>query len=191
MKKVLLVIFLTILSQIVNAQSRVFKIEKISKDEVVETKIDTINTEQIIDLNFYSKNFFKPSLFPTEFINQKYKNETVEKWNNEKAEKNYFQNSTYTFTFDEHSRVIKYEYSGCIICSQLPSETLIKYDENNRPVELIESFKTLKSIESSENDSIQNFPSEVYKIEYNERNEVKTLLLYKSDYLIEKIELIN
>ncbi|QTV05062.1 hypothetical protein [Faecalibacter bovis] len=191
MKTVLIIIFLTISSQIVNAQNRVFKIEKFSNNEIKETKIDTINAKQIIDLNFYRKNFSKPYLFPTEFTNLKYKNEVVVNWNSEKTEKDFKQNWTYTFTFDENSRVVKYEYSGCLVCSQLPYETLIKYDKNKRPIELIESYKTLKSVESSKNNSLHNLTSKVYKIEYNERNEVRTLLLYNSEYLIEKIELIN
>ena len=140
MKTILVIILLTISSQIVNAQNRVFKIEKFSNNEITKTKIDTMKAEQIIDVNFYRKNFFKPYLFPSQFINSNYKNETVVKWNNEKAEKDFKQNWTYTFTFDENSRVVKYEYSGCFVCSQLPYETIIIYDTNNRPIELIESF---------------------------------------------------
>ena len=190
MKNVLIIIFVIFSSQIVNAQNRVFKIEKFSNNEITKTKIDTIKAEQIIDLNFYRENFFKPYLFPSEFINSNYKNETVVKWNNENTEKDFMKNWTYTFTFDENSRVVKYEYSGCFVCSQLPYETLIIYDKNNRPIELIESYKTLKSIESFEENSTPNLSS-LYKIEYNENNEVKTIIYYKSYNLIEKIKLIN
>lgn len=191
MKALLVIIFLTILSQIVNAQSRVFKIEKFRNNKITETKIDTINADQIIDLNFYRKNFFKPYFIPNEFIKTNHKNEVVVKWNNQKADKDFKKNWTYTFTFDENSRVVKYEYSGCFVCSQLPYETRIKYDRNNRPIEFIESYKEIKPLELSENDPKQNIPYKIFQIEYNDNNEVIALNFYKSNTLIEKIKLLK
>ena len=191
MKTALLIILLTISSQILKAQNRVFKIEKFNNNEITETKIDTINVEQIIDLNFYRKNFFKPYFFPYEFINPKYKNEVVVKWNNEKAEKDFKENWTYTFTFDENSRIVKYEYSGCFVCSQQPYETLIEYDKNNQPIKLINSLKNFKHLELSENYPKRNFPNTIFKIEYNDNNEVIALNYYESNTLIEKIKLLK
>lgn len=177
-------IFWFINSQISIAQNRVFEVENFKH----EVKIFGFKTGQKIDLKFYRENFHVPHFFPTEFINPKFKNETIAKWNNEEGEKDYNQNWTYTYTYDEYSRVVKYEYSGCHVCSQLPYEVQIKYDENNRPIELIEFYKISKEQNSSNKD---NPTLKIYRIEYNEKDEVRKLLSIQSDDLIKRIELTN
>lgn len=178
-----LLIFWFINSQISIAQNRVFEVENFNHT----VKIIAIQTEQKVDLNFYRENFHIPYFFPSEFINPKFKNETVVKWNNEEGDKDYMQNWTYTYTYDEYSRVVKYEYSGCFVCSQLPYEVQIKYDENNRPIELIKSYMTSKEL----NPLTNNPTLTEFRIEYNEKDEVKKLLSFQSDKLIQRIELAN
>lgn len=184
MKAIPLLISLFLFSQISIAQNRVFEVENFK--HVV--KIFAIETEQKIDLNFYRKNFNIPHFFPSEFINPKFKNETVMKWNDEEGDKDYTQNWTFTYTYDEYSRVVKYEYSSCLVCSQLPYEVQIKYDENNRPIELIESYKTFKELNSS--DTIEPNLSE-FRIEYNEKDEVRKLSIYGQGQMFRRIELMN
>lgn len=179
-----ILIFLFIFSQISRAQDRVFEVENFQHG----VKIFATRSDQKIDLNFYREKFHIPSFFPSEFINPKFKNEAVVKWNNEEGEKDYNQNWTYTYTYDEYSRVVKYEYSGCYVCSQLPYEVQIKYDENNRPIELIEFYKISKEQNSSNKD---NLTLKIYRIEYNEKDEVSKLLSIQSDDLIKRIELTN
>lgn len=171
-------------SQISIAQNRVFEVENFNGT----VKIRTIQTGQKIDLNFYRENFHIPYFYPAEFINPRFKNETLVKWNNEEGVKDYKQNWTYTYTYDEYSRVVKYEYSGCFVCSQLPYEVQIKYDEKNRPIELIKSYMTSKELNplDTNNQTLTEF-----RIEYNEKDEVKKLLSIQSDDLIQRIELIN
>ncbi|MFA7615217.1 MAG: hypothetical protein WCY16_01380 [Weeksellaceae bacterium] len=176
--KILLLFLLVLISGKSNSQ-QIFKIETFNNNSA-NTKFDTIAVSQKIDLFFYRKHFQIPYFFSEKLIDSNHENETVVKWNSDDFEKDYHKNWTHSYTYDEFSRVIKYEYSGCFVCSQLPYQVEIKYDTQNQPVELIQSYKTIDS------------PSFIhYKIEYNSNHYIKSLEKFENTILTKKIELVN
>jgi len=110
------------------------------ESKVVRTEIDTIACSGILGIDFYRNKFYTPYHYPRPFINKKYRNETIVVWSDTTVIKDYNKNWTYTYKFDSLSRVIEYKYSGCFICSQLPYNFQILYDNKNRPNRIINKY---------------------------------------------------
>lgn len=101
-------------------------------EKISEIKIKSIQVNNILGLEFYKNNFFGPHL-PEHFVDNSYKSQTIVMWNDTTKAKDFESNWTYSFTYDSLSRVTDYNYSGCLICSQLPYRMEISYDRQNRP----------------------------------------------------------
>jgi hypothetical protein len=163
------------------------------EQSIQKTKVDTIKHSGIIDIDFYRKHFFMPYNYPRPFINEQYKDTTIVKWSNENIEKDYFSNWTFTYVYDSLSRVIYYEYSGCLVCSQSPYFISIYYDTQNRPVRIYNNFPITKvisdlgksRIEINKEDSVENF-----EFVYNSYGEITQMKYYKYGILNMSIEKI-
>ena len=104
-----------------------------SDGQISDIKEKSIIADTILGFEFYSKNFNRPYHFPKYFIDSKYKNETIEIWNEPTKTKDFNSNWNFTYTYDSLSRVTDYNYSGCLICGQLVYRIQISYNNKNRP----------------------------------------------------------
>lgn len=139
--KTIFAFLMIILSLKLSGQSfrdeRIFKTTYFNVNNwVVKTKIDTLKWDKKLDLSFYKKYFNKPDNFPAEFINTKFRDDTLTVWNDSTKEMSFISNWTYTYVFDSLSRVSRYIFSTCIECKVYPFNYIIFYDEHNRPVRM-------------------------------------------------------
>lgn len=133
--------------------------------EVLRTKIDTISSIGLFGIDFYRKQFQTPYNYPKQFINSKYKNETIVIWNDTTKTKDYKQNWTYTSKFDSLSRLTEFGCSSCSICSQLPYNFQIFYDKQNRPIRM-EKYHLIGAISTKE------APNEEFIFEYDDNDNI-------------------
>jgi len=129
-----------------------------------KTKYDTVDTKDFLTLDFYRQHFFIPYNYPKYFVNLDYCDTTIVIWNNQDGEKDYKNNWTFSYTYNKSSRVVKYVYSGCSICNQLPYCVSIHYDNLNRPLRF-ESRTNLM-------DPKMKIPDEEFEFKYDMKGNV-------------------
>lgn len=98
-------------------------------------KIDTItikNSNQKLDVHFYKEHFYQFYGLPKKIIKKKYKSQEIVEWSNPK---NKIANWSDSYTYDAKGRLIEYNYSGCMVCSQFPWGYTLTYDHNDNIIE--------------------------------------------------------
>lgn len=153
-----------------------------------KTRIDTIAITVPLDVHFYKKYFSVPYHIPSSFIDKRYKNTAVVTWNDTIKKKNFQDNWTYTSTFDNFSRVIKYEYSGCLLCSQMPYQSTFFYDEENRLIKIENRIDgSFGRKQSKQSKATTSEPEEEIHFKYDGENiiEIKKWSYKKLEQLIE------
>ncbi|AUC75659.1 hypothetical protein [Olleya sp. Bg11-27] len=142
------------------------------ENTIQKIDIDFIN----IDFKLMRAHFNVPYYFPEKFIDSKYKNQTITTWRNEDEKADEFlenfknNNWTHTYKYDYESKIVEYSYSGCMICSNMPYNYKVTYDENKRVIKL------------------KNTTSEKQKFEfkYNSNGDIIELKLYSSKNKLKK-----
>lgn len=166
-------IFSLSINYIVNSQELIFKSECFIGGEVLEQKIDTIFTNQKINLEFYSKNFesFVPTYFPKKLKNKKPKKPIIIQ----------FKNGYRVEYYNENNLLKKYSITEG---NSQTFDVNIFYLDNNYPYKLIEYFPVLHH---SENGlfSIQ------YYLRYNDKNDLVEIETVDNYGYICRIKLIN
>ncbi|PPK92521.1 hypothetical protein LY01_02922 [Nonlabens xylanidelens] len=142
--------------------------------EKTDLKIDIDSRN--VDIKLMNEYFYVPYYFPEKFIDSKYKDQTITIWRNENEKTDDFlenfknNNWTHTYKYDLESKIVEYSYSGCMICSNMPYNYKVTYDENRRVIKL------------------QNTISEKQKFEfkYNSNGDIIELKLYSSENKLKK-----
>ena len=182
MKRTLILFLTFVCVGISYGQKSIFRRSYFSSDSIgYLTKTDTLETMESLTLDFYKKHFSIPYYFPKQFIDTGYRDTTVVVWENPSGEKDYKNNWTLSYTYNNLSRVIKYEYSGCLICSQLPYTIAIKYDEQNRPLKFESRIVSLNE---------RKTPDEEFEFTYDAKGDItqiKQLQFGKMFLNIEKL----
>ena len=148
----------------------------------VIVKKDTFKLNGLVDLDFYRKNFYIPYYYPKRFVHSRYKNQLVTVWKDSSAKKDYSTNWTYSFTYDEKSRVIAYSYSGCIICSQMPFIVSISYDDQDRPIKL-----EMRTNDGKPVDQVKSEPHEKFFLTYDSKGNISALEHFDHGILSQRI----
>jgi hypothetical protein len=162
-------------------QKNIFKVSYFNLDSVeYKTKMDTLDAEGILTIDFYRKHFFIPYYYPKQFVNSDYYDTTVVIWNNPDGDKKFKDNWTLTYTYDKLSRVVIYEYSGCFICSQLPYSLSILYDKLNRPLRLESKTKL--------NDTKRKIPDEEIELKYDLKGNIIQIKHLRFGKICEQID---
>jgi len=146
--------------------------------QISDIKEKSIQVDTILSLEFYRKNFYRPYHFPKQFVDKKFKNETVEVWNDTTKAKDFTSNWTYSYTYDSLSRVTDYNYSGCLICGQLPFRIQITYDNQNKP----QTFQVRHSFDKQEP------ANEEYVFAYDNKGNIIQIKFYRFGKLDEQID---
>jgi hypothetical protein len=137
---------------------------------------DTLKIEnKKIDIYFFEKNFHSPYYLPDKFIDKGYKNKTVSVWREPKAKRDHQFNWENTYTYDSVGRVIKYTYSGCLICSNLPYNYIVTYNSLSQ----VDNIKNTMSGKDS------------YKFYYSSTGDIKQFDHYSLDELKKTIIVIE
>lgn len=137
----------------------------------------TIPANTPLDLAFYQKHFYRPFEVPAPFVNRRYRNEEVVRWNDTTRPQNLSNNWQYRYRYDARSRVSDYWYSGCLACNQQAFHTRIAYDAQDRPVALY--------IDHSVNAGAK--PEKVYRLRYDARGNLVELRYVTDGVLAEWI----
>jgi hypothetical protein len=173
-------IILTTFGQTNNTSIK-FKQTYFSSDgQISDIKEKSIQVDTILGLEFYRKNFYRPYHFPKYFIDSKYKSETIEIWNDTTKTKDFNSNWTFSYTYDSLSRVTDYNYSGCLICGQLPYRIQITYDNTNRPY----TFQVRHSFDRKE------LANEEYVFAYDDKGNIVQIKFFRFGKLDEQIDKI-
>ena len=192
--RTIITICFTLALNLTFGQKAIFKTSYFENNQLLnKTKIDTLELTDHIDLDFFKKHFYKPYYYPKHFINKEFKDSIVVKWNNENIDKNYKSNWTFTFEYDSLSRVTRYEYSGCFICSQLPFKLFIHYDKLNRPILFVNELfiNSHNNItEKVDLETNQSEPYETFEFIYNLTGDIILVKVYRLGLLVEQIEKI-
>lgn len=172
----------------------VFKVEDFS-NAFTKHKVTTerLQTDTALDLTFYRKHFYIPYYFPDPAVNKNYQDTTVVVWRDTSRVQDYHSNWTHSYQYDSLSRVIKYSYSGCFICSSLPYLIRLYYDENNRVVQLNQYTGVVPGVTEAASIpelSMLPVPSKMYKLYYDEENNIiklESFLYGMKDKIITKM----
>jgi hypothetical protein len=147
---------------------------------VSEIKEKTIPTDAVLGLDFYQKNFEILYHCPKKLIDDQFKSETIEIWNDPSKAKEFNSNWTHTYIYDSLSRVTEYSYSGCLICSTFPYRTRITYNDQNRPINLqVTPLFGKKELAITE-----------YVLSYDAKGNLIQLKIFENGVLHEEIEKI-
>jgi len=145
---------------------------------IFKTEKKNIVTDKILDLEFYRTEFYKPYHFPETFINTKFKNQTIEIWNDSTKPKDIKSNWSYTYYYDSLSRVTFYTFSSCFTCGQQAFNIQIAYDKKSRPI-----------IFSVRHSFRKNLPeSEKYEFKYDDKDNIIQLKYFSDGRLSEQID---
>ncbi|MCK0158815.1 hypothetical protein MWU65_16610 [Cellulophaga sp. F20128] len=133
------IIFITVLSfQCSYAQndSLTFKISSDLEGVANYEKFKTIaQPKSLLDISFYKDNFGEFFGLPKRLIRPELKNQEIIKWANESEPKKLTKNWVESYTYDAEGKLIEYQYSSCVICSQLPWGYKLIYNENKEVIE--------------------------------------------------------
>jgi hypothetical protein len=144
-----------------------FKIVEYINGNVYREKLTTVDTVDLtkrkMDLYFLREHFNTPYYLPHQFINNKYKNETIVDTLNYRGDKNFSTIQIKTFKYDSLSRVVNYSDSSCPVCNYLSYEYKVTYNQRGQVEAIVSSANERKS----------------YKIYYDSNGNIKQL-----DYLL-------
>ncbi len=113
-----------------------------------------------IDLCFFRQHFYIPYYLPDEFINRKYKSETITRWANGKVDTGDFKtNWKETFTYDSLSRVVNYSNSSCMACNYIKYSYDVTYNKIGQVIML----------------SATNGISQAFRIFYDRKGNIREL----------------
>lgn len=160
----------------------------LNKTKATKTRIDTIAIIGPLDVHFYKKHFSVPYHIPGSFIDKRHKDTTIITWNDSIRKKNSQDNWTYTSTFDDLSRIIKYEYSGCLLCSQMPYQSTFFYDGQNRLIKIENRIDgSIGKKQNKQSKASTSEPEEEIDLKYDGENiiEIKKWSYKKLAQLIE------
>lgn len=181
--KTLITIILALFHLSASAQTNTAKFKIIEYDEngkIEAVEVQTLNVDGVLDIDFYMENFSEPRFsLPDTLVNTKYKNETIQIWNDTTRPMNTWTNWVYTYKYDHMSRVSSFSYSNCMACSRTPYTMHIRYDSKNRPVVLSIDEYDKKYPEGNK-----------YLIKYDSNNAVIQLKCYTEGKLRTKIDKI-
>ncbi|MFT5890900.1 MAG: hypothetical protein ACI9Y7_000999 [Dokdonia sp.] len=154
---------------------------------------DTIaikNTKQHLDVYFYKEHFHMFYGLPKKLIRKEYKNQEITEWSNPNDDKANWSDS---YTYDSQGRLIKYEYSACVICSQLPWGYTLAYDENNNIIEQRTHYPSLSNTQEENEISLKltKKVKDYTKLTYNSNGNITVLEKYGAYGIKEKIERIK
>ena len=128
-----------------------------------------------IDIFLFKKHFYIPYYLPQEFVNIKYRNQTISTWRDSNAKKDFQQNWENTYTYDSLGRVINYTYSSCLICSSTPYNYSVIYNIKGQ----------IEQISNTVNEKRR------FKFYYNDENDIVKLEVFLFDKLETVIELVH
>jgi hypothetical protein len=155
-------------------------------------RIDTITITEHLDVHFYKKHFSVPYYIPGSFFDKRYKNTAIITWNDTIKKKNIQDNWTYTSTFDSLSRVTKYEYSGCLLCSQIPNQSTFFYDAQNRLVTIENrNDEPVGAKKSRQSKASTSEPSEEIDFKYDSGENIIQIKKWSYKKLELQIEITN
>lgn len=178
MKKILPIVFVFSF-HFVSGQSvsgRIFVQKNYVNGNFFKEVIDTVQvSDSKIDIFFFKKFFFSPYHIPERFINRNYRNQSISVWADPKGEKDYKKNWEYKYAYDSLGRIIKYSYSSCFICSQLPYSYIVKYN----------SLDLVEEIYSDTN------TKEVFRFYYNVNGDIVRFQKFIFGVLDSVIEVLN
>ncbi|MFT5617459.1 MAG: hypothetical protein ACI85I_000681 [Arenicella sp.] len=103
-------------------------------EKILATDFKKINTKLIRQ---YTSEYHP---FPENFVDPKYKNETIVVWRDENIKKNFERNWSYTYKYDSQSRLVEYSYSACLICSNMAYHYIVTYNEEGNVTRLNNMF---------------------------------------------------
>lgn len=164
----------------------------LNKTKAPKPRIYTIAITGTLDINFYKKHFSVPYNVPSLLIDKRYSNTSSLTWNDTIKAKKYFDNWTYTKTFDSLSRVIKYEYSGCQLCSQMPYEYTFFYDDQNRVIKIENKNDWSNGSKQNEQSKVSTSqPTEEIHFKYDSGDNIIQIKKWSYKILEQLIELKN
>ena len=156
---------------------KVFKITdyniggSISRETLDTIPIDT----QKINLAFYKLYFSIPHNLPKSFTDTSHKNVTITVWRDINEVEDMKDNWNYKYTYDSLSRLIRYSYSGCFICSNQAYCYNVTYNSYGQVAKISDIV--------GEHD--------IYQIQYNIKGDVVQLDYLKSGNLEKQIKLLK
>ncbi|WP_295668208.1 hypothetical protein [uncultured Mucilaginibacter sp.] len=153
-----------------------FKIVEYINGNLYRKRIEAIDTVGLmgktIDLYFYRKHFYIPYYLPDQFVDRRYKNETIIKSDSNASA---VIKKIISFTYDSLSRIVSYSNSGCIICNYLPYSYHFSYNQAGK-------IKRITSIINTK---------EKFKIYYDKKGNIQRLDYLMFDKLDTQIIRIN
>lgn len=184
--------FFMILNFIISFSQEKLKFEIINLKAFDSIKIETIEKrkDEVLDIFFYKKHFQTPYHLPNNFFNSKFKNETYTFWNNGKEDLEHKLNWSYSYQYDNFSRLISYSYSGCLVCSQLPYIYKVEYDKKGN-VRKIYNETDINDVMPSLN---SQYPPKIfseYIFTYNNKNQLIDLKEKVFNKIIKSIRVLN
>ena len=157
-------------------QLRVFETTEYMKGSPFMQKFDTVKAEnRLIDIYFFKNHFHIPYYLPETLIDKQYKNQTISKWRDSTSEKDLKQNWENKYTYDNFGRIIKFTYSGCIICSNLPYNYNVTYNLKGQIEQITETL----------------YSNESFRLHYNDRGGLVKIEQYSLTTLVKQSTLLN
>ncbi len=155
---------------------KIFKVTEYNiGGSVSREAFDTIPIDtQKINLAFYKLHFFIPHYLPQSFIDTTHKKVTITVWRDINEVKDFKDNWKHEYTYDSLSRVVRYSYSGCVICSDMAYNYYVTYNAYG------EVAKITNFIGSHDSYQIQyNIKGDVIQLDYlrsgNPEKQIKLL----------------
>ena len=102
----------------------------------VFSKTKTIAAPKQLGIQTYKDVFYLFYDVPADFVQPKLRNDTIRSWGLENAPKSFDSNWFTTSSYDANGRLVRYTYSGCVFCSQMPWGYTLTYNNNNQIVAL-------------------------------------------------------
>jgi len=149
-----------------------------AKTELIEIHV---RADSILGLDFYKDHFNLSSQLPNKLTNGNYKNQTIVIWKDTTRVKDFYSNWSYSYTYDSLSRLTEYNYSGCIICGQMPFQIKIEYDDHNRPLSFQKRHSLLDQKDSAD---------EEYVVSYDEKGSIKQIKIFSFGIIFNQVERI-
>jgi len=148
------------------------------------TKTKTFkNFDTKFDIAFFKEQFSQFHGVPNELIYENLKNQEIIEWGLKDKPKKLFENWSKTSTYDSEGKLIKYKYTSCYICSQMPWGYKLLYNKNNDVIE--QQIYELKQDISANEDGLL--------ITYKLKDEIDTRikLMYDNNKNIVKLEKVG
>lgn len=172
--KILIILFF--IAQCSFGQVRDIDLIIIEYDETGEIYKESVkhfdSVAERLDLHFFNKNFIIPYYLPDSFKNENYKSDTLVIWYNENGEKDFVKNWTNTYIYDSLSRVTSFSFSGCLVCSSMPYNYFVSYNDVGQVTRLENTSKNKNVVE----------------ILYSDIGEIGELRFYRLDKLIRVVK---